>query len=171
MRLVSNTSDKKLDGLIDRAYRWVSASQEGTTNRWRNPSWWNLLIFLPWVLGVAFCAYEYNVDRTIAAREQTVTGIVTAHEPAKHNRYGYTFVVQGKQYNGWETPQHAEPVIGQQVLVYYDTLNPKKNALTGFDELSTGSLGPIPFVLVGIGMGAVFVFLKRRHFQRENTQV
>jgi hypothetical protein len=80
---------------------------------WKNPSWWNPLILLPWALGGVWAVSEYCVDRRIAIREKTATGVITVHDQPNHNRYGYTFVVNGQSYAGWETPLHADPVIGQ----------------------------------------------------------
>ena len=115
--------------------------------------------------------YEWNVDSKIAAREKTATGVITAHDPPNHNRYGYTFAVDGKGYSGWEIPHHVEePIIGQEVMVYYDPLDPTKSALTDFDELSATSLGPVPLLLVGIGGVAVLIFVRRRHVTREKHE-
>lgn len=71
---------------------------------WRNSSWFNLMIVMPFALGAIFLIWCWNIDRQIAVREQTAVGTITAHEPANRNRYGYTFVVEGKSYTGWETP-------------------------------------------------------------------
>lgn len=128
------------------------------------------MIVLPWVLLATLSIYEWDVDRRIAAREMTAVGIITRHQPAQHNRYGYTFSVNGQTYSGWETPLRAEPVIGQEVHVYYDPVNPKKNALTDFAELSAGSLGSIPLVLFGVVTVAVVIFLKRHQFAKEADQ-
>jgi hypothetical protein len=63
---------------------------------WSHPSWWNLLITLPWALGAGIAIHEWAVDRTVARREQTTLGTITAHEPENHNKYGYSFAVNGK---------------------------------------------------------------------------
>jgi len=52
--------------------------------------------------------------------------------------------------------------IGQQVVVYYDPLNPSKNALTEFRELGMENLGPLPLVLFGIGAVAWYIKTSRR---------
>ena len=130
--------------------------------RWANPSWWNLLVVLPWALGAVLFVYEWKVDREVATRQQTTQGVITTHEPANHNRYGYVFSVDGKAFNGWESPKKEELEIGKQVVVYYDPRNPSKNALTDFRELGIESIGPVPMLLFGIGAVALLIKAQRR---------
>jgi hypothetical protein len=94
-----------------------------------HPSWWNLLVTLPWSVGLVLLVDSGISDRMIAKRQRTTQGSITAHEPANHNRYGYVFSVNGKSYTGWESPRKDELQIGKQVLVYYDPSDPAKNAL------------------------------------------
>ena len=117
---------------------------------------------LPWVLGLVFSIHEWRTDSQIAGRQQTASGIVTAHEPANHNRYGYKFEVDGKSYTGWESPTRSELAIGKQVIVFYDPQDPSRNALTDFHDVSTFVLGPVPMLFFGIGAVAAFIFYKRR---------
>jgi len=100
--------------------------------------------------------------RVVAQREKTTWGKITAHERDNHNRYGYTFSLGGKPFTGWETPQENELEIGQHVLVYYDPLDPRNNALTDFAELSAQNLEPVPIMLLGIGGVAFFIAYRRR---------
>jgi len=106
--------------------------------------------------------HAWKVNRAIAEKQKTVVGTIIAHEPANHNRYGYTFVLGGKSHTGWETPRKENPRIGQRVLVYYDPSNPAKNALTDFNELAARSLGPVPLLLFGIGAVAFVILFRRR---------
>ena len=138
--------------------RWVAR----TSQDWSYPSRWNLLVVVPWVLGLAFLIYEWRTDGQIASRQERVSGTVTAHEPANHNRYRYEFKVDGKSYTGWENPKGSELAIGKQVIVFYDPQNPSRNALTDFHDMSTSALGPVPMLLFGIGAVAAFVFYRRR---------
>ena len=105
---------------------------------------------------------EWRVDSQIARRQRMTSGVVTAHDPANHNQYGYKFEVEGKSYAGWEGPKGSDLAIGRTVVVYYDPENPNKNALTDFHELGMESVGPVPLVLFGIGVVAVFIFYMRR---------
>ena len=133
-----------------------------TTRKWENPSWWNLFIVLPWALGAVLSIHEWRVDRDVATREQTTQGVITSHEPANHNQYEYIFLVNGKNFSGWQSPNKDELEIGKKVLVYYDPRNPSKNAITDFRELETSSLGPVPMMLFGIGAVAWLIRTQRR---------
>ena len=136
------------------------------TRAWSNPSWWNLWIAVPWIIGTLLLLHWWKVDRDLAGRARTAQGIVVSHEPANHNRYGYTFSVNGQTFRGWETPRKNEPKIGERVVVYYDPLNPNKNALTDFDHLSLEILGPVPMLLFGIGAVALYIWIRRRRLRR-----
>lgn len=133
---------------------------------WSHPSWWSLLIALPWTVGLVLMINEWRTDGQIASRQQTTSGVVTAHDPANHNQYGYKFDVEGRSYTGWEGPKGRELAIGDTVMVYYDRENPNKNALTDFHELGTASLGPVPLLLFGIGTVGLFIFYTRRRLRR-----
>jgi hypothetical protein len=142
---------------------------EKTSRTWSHPSWWNLLVVLPWVLGLAFLIQEARTESQIAGRQQTTSGMVTAHEPSNHNRYGYRFQVNGKTYDGWQSPGNDELAIGKQVIVFYDPQNPTRSALTDFHDLSISSLGPVPMLLFGIGGVALFILNKRRRIKRASN--
>jgi hypothetical protein len=129
---------------------------------WENPSWWSLFVVLPWTLGAILSIYQWNVDRGIVRREQTAPGVITAHEPENHNRFGYVFNVNGKSFAGWESPTKDELRIGLSVLVYYDPLDPSKNALTRFEDRALNSMGPVPMMLFGIGAVVWYVLSQRR---------
>jgi hypothetical protein len=116
----------------------------------------------PWALGLVFLIHEWRTESQIAARQQTASGIVIAHEPANHNRYGYKFHVDGKPYRGWESPAGSEPAVGKQVTVFYDPQNPSRNALTDFHDVRTSVLGTAPMLLFGIGAVAAYIFYRRR---------
>jgi hypothetical protein len=97
------------------------------------------------------------VDRTVGKTEKTALATIIAHEPANHNRYGYSFVVNGKSFTGWDTSLKDEPRIGQNQIAYYDPSDPATNALTDFTDLGTRRLSPVPLSLMGIG-GVAFLF-------------
>jgi len=120
------------------------------------------LVTLPWCVGFVLFVYSGISDRMIAMRQRTAQGLITAHEPANHNRYGFVFSVDGKSYTGWESPRKDRLEIGKQVVVYYDPSNPAKNALTDFSELGMEEFGPIPTLLFGIGAVALYIFWTRR---------
>ena len=133
---------------------------------WARPSWLNILVALPWAIGLAFLLYASRAERLIAERQKTTYGVVTSHEPANHDRYGYVFSINGQTYHGWEIPTKTEFEMGQQVVVYYDPIEPATNALTDLYEMSLGELGPVPLLVFGIGAVAIFIFLRRRKKNR-----
>lgn len=135
---------------------------ERARQTWHRPSWWNLLITWPWVVGCVWCVYGWNTDRAIAARQQTADGLITAHEPSNHNQFVYTFSANGTSFTGRESPKDQDLEVGKSVLVYYDPLNPAKNALTDFSDLSMESLGPLPLLVLGVGAVACFIIWRRR---------
>ncbi|MBV9155792.1 MAG: DUF3592 domain-containing protein [Acidobacteriaceae bacterium] len=139
--------------------------QQRFDRTWSYPSWWNLLIVLPWLLGTALVVHEWAVDRTIAQREKTADGTITTHQAANHDRYGYSFSINDRSYSGWQSPAKQDFRVGQQVTVFYDPLDPTRNALTDFSELEIGSIGPVPILLLGIGCVAVFIAYRRRRVQ------
>jgi len=140
----------------------IGERMETASREWVRPSWWNLLIILPWAIGAVWCVYEWKTDRAVAGRQQTTQGIVTAHEPANHNQYVYVFSANGRSYTGRESPKKHALEVGKQVVVYYDPFNPARNALTDFAELSTESLGPVPLLVFGVGGLTVFILRRRR---------
>lgn len=121
-------------------------------------------------LGLILLVQEWRVHGQIAGRQQTTSGIVTAHEPANHNRYGYKFEVDSKAYVGWQVPVHSDLAIGQQVIVFYDPQNPGRDSLTDFHDLSASSLGPVPALLFGIGAVALLIFYRRRATPKPQRQ-
>ncbi len=84
-------------------------------------------------IGMVIAAHN---DSGVASREQSTVGVIVAHEPSNHNRYGYKFQAGGRDYIGWETPLKEEPKIGQSVTLYFDSLQPAENSLTDFAELA-----------------------------------
>jgi hypothetical protein len=144
--------------------------QQRAGRTWSYPSWWNLLVALPWALGVGLAVHGWMTDRKVAERERTALGTVTVHEPANHNRYGYTFAINGHSYSGWESPRRGEPQVGELVTVYYDPNDPTTSALTDFAQLKNESLGPVPLLLFGIGALAFFIRQRRRSRQTMPNQ-
>ena len=136
---------------------------------WHRPSWWMLLIISPWLIGASFSLHEWRTDRAIALRQRTALGTILTHEPANHDRYGYSFSVNGESYGGWHTPYGSDqPVVGQGVTVYYDPLNPNTSALVDYGELALRRLGPAPLEIAGCGLFALLILASRRTTARES---
>lgn len=138
---------------------------------WRHPSWWHALVVLPWVIGVLFILYKSEVYRDVATRQQTTSGTITAHEPANHSRYGYTFIVEARRYHGWQIPQGSEEwTVGQRVVVYYDAADPTTNALRDFTAVNDDIRAPLPLLVVGIvTVVLLIIFLRRTAGSRQSA--
>jgi hypothetical protein len=126
-----------------------------------------VFLALPWTFGALMMIYDWKIDRDIARHQETTYGVITAHEPANHNLYGYIFSVNGKTFTGWQSPKEDELAIGKQVTVYYDRRDPTRNALTDFRELATLSIGPLMFFAYVSWIAAlIWYFLTRRRRAR-----
>lgn len=130
---------------------------------WQRPSWRMLIVAAPFMIGTMFCIYEWQADRVVARRQQTTSGTIVAHQPANHNRYGYTFNLNQKAYSGWQMAYDNQQFsVGQLVTVHYDPLDPTNSALVDYYELSDRALGPTPFLFGATLFVVVFIFLRRR---------
>ena len=141
--------------------RAIDGAFERERERWSNPSWWNALMVLPWIIGVILCVSGWWTQRQVAVRQVATTGRITEHQPSNHNRFGYVFTVGGKSYTGWQSPKVDELRIGRVVTVYYDPQDPSTNALSDFNDLSIETFGPAPLMLFGTG-GVLFLIVRRR---------
>jgi hypothetical protein len=100
-----------------------------------------------------------------------VSGTIVAHEPANHDRYGYTFSVNQQTYSGWQIPyDDVQFTVGQVVTVHYDPLDPNNSALIDFNELGDRAFGPFPLLIAAIPFIALIEFLRRRT-KPKSTQV
>jgi hypothetical protein len=117
---------------------------------------------LPWAALVVFCLFAFREDQITAAREQTTRGQIVSHDSPNHNRFGFQFEVNGRMYTGWAIPGTREYQIGQQVLVYYDSLDPNTSALADFADSGYRIVGPVSFCIFGICVVALYIFLRRR---------
>ena len=135
-------------------------------DHWKNPRWWYAIITVPWLLGLVLLAQQARRYRTIASREQTTFGTITGHDPNNHNSYQYTFSAGGRSFRAWQVPHRNEWHIGEQVVVYYDPMDPAVSSLIDFTERSYDDEGPIPLLLVGIVGVAAFIYYQRRRSSR-----
>ena len=133
--------------------RQDGASPDGS----RRPAKWYVLLVLPWLLAVLLSVSSSRTHDAVAARQRTVRGTITGHEPSNHDRYAYAFTLNGKPYHGWEIPQRHAFQIGQTVTVYYDPRNPSTSALTDFADQSADDLGPVPLLVAGLIAIGVFL--------------
>jgi hypothetical protein len=129
------------------------------------PSWWTMLRTFPFVIGLMFFLFSPRPYQKAAHRQQTAVGIVKTHDPGNHNQYGYEFSVGGKAYSGSQIPGNNGYQIGQEVLVYFDPLDPRLNSLTNFSDATENLSGPIIFCAFGLVGFALFIFFQRRAYR------
>ena len=115
-----------------------------------------LLILGVLALGLIIFAYARRADSARVAREGTAPGIVTAQRMARFygHYYDYVFSVDGQPFMGRDSQSKNDYEIGNPVVVYYDSQNPRKNALTDFAEFRWD--GPTPY---GLLISGVFFLL------------
>lgn len=143
--------------------KWIDAL-EAQRQEWlkHKPSWWYLAVVSPFVIMAAGLIYQWHLDKLIAAREKTVFGVLTSRDPANHNCFRFSFSVGTNVYGGCGTPHDSEPRTGEQVLVYYDPLDPGVNSLVSFSEVSVSDLSFLPIPATFTGLGVVYIFWWRR---------
>lgn len=152
--------------------QWISAKSRMIRNDmkkdfdWRNPSWTNLFITLPWAIGVLAAVLGWSADHTIAKRERTTLGVITAHKASRADRYLYTFSVNGDKIEGSGGAVDRYN-IGDRVTVFYDPNDPNKNGLTDYKDVALGNFALVPFALTGIAGVAWYPW----HAQRRNKPV
>ncbi|SRR6266700_1781598 len=129
---------------------------------WDDPSYWNLLIVLPWLLGAIVCLWQCYGYARAATRQSVTSGHVT--ELAQGNRVHYEFTVAEHVYRNWEIPLNDRrvPSAGETVSVYYDSKMPTVNGITDLSTRSLDAFGPAPFLLLASGGVIVFILWRRR---------
>jgi len=130
---------------------------------WANPTWGNLLITLPWGIGILAAVLGWNADHAIAKRERTTIGAITAHKASRRDRYLYSFSVNGEKHEGSSGADDRHNV-GDQVPVFYDPIDPNKSDLRDYKDSALRNFAFVPFALTGIaGITWYIWFARRRH--------
>jgi hypothetical protein len=132
--------------------------------QWNSPpSWWNLLILLPFLAMLLWGMRNSISDSEIAKRQRGIIATVTLHDPPNHDRYGYMFLLNGNQYTGWAHPSDGiKYSIGKQILVHYDPTDPAHHLPEGFEETAVRDLIFVPFCsLVIVGLPTLIFFQRR----------
>lgn len=134
----------------------------------RPPSWWNLLVMWPIPFFLFFCVHASNSDLKIAQRQKTAIAKINTHDPSNHDRYGYIFELNQKQYTGWAYPSDKRDFsIGESVLVYFDPLSPAKNSADDFQAISLRDLLFVPFCALAAAGIPLAIYLERRAWWRK----
>ena len=90
------------------------------------------------VFCVLFFGYRAGVEGKTASRQRTSFGIIgecERHGRGNDNYCHYTFPVDDEQHVGVDRAE-SEASFGQTVVVYYDSQDPRVNALEDFSEQS-----------------------------------
>lgn len=132
---------------------------------WTNPPKRYLIPVIVWLLGATGAIYAMVANDLIALRERTITGAIVEYQAENRHTAIYRFSVDNKVYTGQELGSvHSK--IGEQVVIYYDPIDPEKNRLTTFEEEALGLAGPVICMLVLGGAGIFFIFYRRLKFSR-----
>lgn len=140
---------------------FFSQLEKRSRDYWSPPSWWNMLVVLPFVVGIVFSLYGWRADRVAAAREQTAHGQIVSHQPYEHDRFGYTYSVNGRAYSGWAYPSSHDYAVGQRVMVYYDPVDPRMSSLNDFADDAWAAFRPVPLFVSIVIVVAVLIFFRR----------
>ena len=127
---------------------------------WVNPTWGNLLITLPWGIGILAAVLGWSADQTIAKRERTTIGVITAHKASRSDRFLYTFSVNGKKLEG-SSGADDRLNVGDQSTVFYDPIDPNKSDLRDYKDLALRNFGLVPFALIGIAGISWYIWYAR----------
>jgi hypothetical protein len=99
----------------------------------------------------------------VAKRQKSTTATIDMHDPPNHDRYRYTFHLDDKRFSGWAYPNDKHDFsINEQIVVYYDPTDPRKNSPSSFLEVSAGDLLLVPFCLLAVAALPLFIFIQRR---------
>jgi hypothetical protein len=142
--------------------------REDRASQWRRPpSWWNLLILWPLPAILLWSVHNSRMDFEVADRQQSTVATINSHDPANHDRYGYVFLVNKRQYTGWAYPSDKiDYSIGEQIAIHYDPSNPTRNFVESFREAGERDLFFVPFCLLIAAALPLFIFLRRRGLSR-----
>ena len=122
-----------------------------------------LVLVVLLTIAVPFCIYPWYKDHSVAARQQTAPATIVTHEAANHERYGYTFTVNQKNYSGWLIPHNDQQfTVGQVVTIHYDPAEPGNSALVDFGELADEDLAPVLFLIAIAALVVLIELLRRR---------
>ena len=127
---------------------------------WVNPTWGNLLITLPWGIGILAAVLGWSADQTIAKRERTTIGVITAHKASRSDRFLYTFSVNGKKLEG-SSGADDRLNVGDQSTVFYDPIDPNKSDLRDYKDLALRNFALVPFAVTGIAGITCYIWYAR----------
>ena len=145
--------------------------EERQRQYWARPqSWWNLLVLVPLLLILLYLVHSCRENLEIAKRQRTAVAIISSHDPANHDRYGYIFSVNSRPFSGWAYPNDKRDFsVGEQIVVFYDPIDPSKNLPSSFGLFDAGDDVLFAFFLVAPIIVAVSIHAQRREWKRRHT--
>jgi hypothetical protein len=112
--------------------------------------------------------HNSRTDFEIAKRQVATVATISSHDPSNHDRYGYTILVNQKQYTGWAYPSDKiDYSLGEQIVVHYDPIDPSRNLPPRFEGAGDRDLFFVPFCLMAIAGLPLFIFFRRRATSRK----
>ena len=87
--------------------------------------------------------------------------LITGHHPEDHNSFDYEFVVGEKKFSGTDSPSQGDFSVGQHATVYYDPVDPSRNALGDFEDSAMTMGIPLGFITFIMIVVATFIWARR----------
>jgi hypothetical protein len=113
-----------------------------------------------WGIGILAAVLGWSADHTIAKRERTTIGVITAHKASRSDRFLYTFSVNGEKFEG-SSGADDRLNVGDQVTVFYDPIDPNKSDLRDYKDLALRNFALVPFALIGIAGISWYIWYAR----------
>jgi hypothetical protein len=113
---------------------------------------------------IAALGAQFNALRIhrIISNEREIAGIVTRTDCANHASVYYSFRVDEKEYSGVEAKgeECAVAVVGQSIVVYYDTRQPESNITTPPEAALWNEIIAIILACLGIPPFMIWRFMR-----------
>ena len=137
--------------------------KEDKASQWRRPpSWWSLLILLPFLAMLLWSIHRSRTDFEMAQRQSVELATIHSHDPPNPHRYGYIFFVNETQYTGWAYPSaKINYSLGERVGIHYDPIDPTENLPKSYEEAGERDLFFVPFCLLIAATLPLFIFFRR----------
>jgi hypothetical protein len=123
-------------------------------------------ITIPWLLGLGWSLAGYYTYTRAAHTEAATHGFVISRTEMHGHYYHYRYSVDGRGYLGADNSERwFNP--GNQLLIYYDRINPIRSALTEFRRIAQNRFAPVPLLVLGITGTWIGGYLYRRRKERQ----
>jgi hypothetical protein len=153
---------------MDKGTTMFELLREDRARQWTRPlSWWNLAALAPILLFLFLSIHSAWSDVQIAKRQQTTIGTIDGHDPSNHGRFSYSFHVNERKFTGWAYPSDKRDFfVAQQIVVYYDPIQPSENSAYDFSLVNPGGVVLIGFLLLACVSFPFYICFQRRSRKR-----